>query len=144
MSSVETGQMSAVETGQMSAPETGHLLFQQREICPVSREDIYPFSTEDITAAGLQQNTSSLLEEQKSVLSQQFRLLTPQIRGWAQNDKSGPKWVENGRQDPRMDPNESYSCSGAFGTCPATKIWQKSEKHRLFGVSRWGHLLTLD
>ena len=33
----------------------------------------------------------------------------PQI---GEND---PKWVQNGRQDPRIGPNESYGCSGAFG-----------------------------
>merc|ERR1711966_626532 len=73
------------------------------------------------TSVLFQQNTSLLLEEQKSVPSQQFRLLKPQIRGRAQNHQNGAKWVENGRQHPRIDPNESYGRSEAFGTVPTRK-----------------------
>ena len=65
---IETGQMSAVETGQMTAAETS-VLSQQK------------------TSVLFQQKTTPLLEEQRPALSQQFTLLTPQIRGRAQNDK---------------------------------------------------------
>ena len=119
MSSVETGQMSAVETGQMTAAETSVLSQQKTSVLFQQK-----------TSVLFQQNISSLMEEQKSVLSQQFRLLTPQIRARAQNDKNGSKWVQNGRQDPRIGPNESYGRSGVCGTGPAAKNLAKI---------RWGH-----
>merc|ERR1711966_384125 len=73
------------------------------------------------TSVLFQQNTSLLLEEQKSVPSQQFRLLKPQIRGRAQNHKNGSKWVHNGRQASRIVPNESCDGSGAVPTGPVAK-----------------------
>ena len=49
------------------------------------------------------------------------QMLKSQIRGRAQNHQNGPKWVQNGRQDPRIGPNESHGRSAASGTGPAAK-----------------------
>ena len=56
------------------------------------------------------------------------QMLKSQTRGRAQNHQNGPKWVESGRQDPTIGPNESYGRSGAFGTSPATKNPTKIRK----------------
>ena len=82
-----------------------------------------------------QQNRSSLLEERRSVLSQQFRLLKPQIRGPAQNHQNGTTWVQNGRQDTRIGQNESYSGSGASPTGPVAKNLPKKARNPEIGLS---------
>ena len=74
------------------------------DICSVSTEDIYPVSTEDITAAGRRPAAAP-----------------SQIRARAQNHQNGPKWVENGRQVLRIDPQASHDHSQGFGTSPAAK-----------------------
>ena len=49
------------------------------------------------------------------------QMSTSQIRAQAQNHQNGPKWVENGRQVLRIDPQASHDRSQAFGTSPAAK-----------------------
>ena len=50
-----------------------------------------------------------------------------QLRDWAQNRQDGPTCVKNGRQAPRIGPNESYVPSGAFGMGPEAQNdhWKK-------------------
>ena len=134
MSSVETRQR------QMSAAETGHLAcFNGRDLSCFNRRDLSCFEKtvlfEQKRSVLFQQNRSSLLEEQKSVLSQQFRLLKPQIRVPAQNHQNGPKWVQNGRQDTRIGQNESYHGSGAFPTGPVAKNPPKKARNPEIGRS---------
>ena len=78
-----------------------------------------------------QQQTSVLSQQQTSVLSQQ----QSQIRGWAQNHKNGPKWVENGRQASRIGQNESKHASGAFPTGPGAKNSTKKTRNNEIGLS---------
>ena len=85
----------------------------------MSTTDIFPVSTEHNCLVSAEHIFS--LEEQKSVLSQQFRLWTPQIRGRAQNHQNGPKWVQNGRQASRIGQNESKHGSEAFPTGPGAE-----------------------
>ena len=94
--SVETTQMSVLAPEDMSAVETG----------PMS-------------AAETGQMSAVETGQMSAVETRQ--MLKSQIRGRAQNHQNGSKWVENGRQDPRIGPNESYGRSGAFGTGPAAK-----------------------
>ena len=49
------------------------------------------------------------------------QMLKSQIRGRAQNQQTGPKWVQNGRQVLRIDQNESYGRCGGFGSGPAAR-----------------------
>ena len=120
--------MSAVEPGQMAAAET-YVLFQQNRslLFQQNRSALFKQNRSVLfqqkSSVLFQQNTSLLLEEQKSVPSLQFRLLKPQIRVWAQNHQNGSKWVQNCGQDPRIGPNESYGCSGAFGMGLAHSIF---------------------
>ena len=50
------------------------------------------------------------------------RMLKSQIKGPAQNHTNGPTWVENGRQAPRIGPNESRGRSRAFRTGPEARL----------------------
>ena len=49
------------------------------------------------------------------------QMLKSQMKGQAQSHRNGLKWVENGRQALRIDPQASHGRSEAFGTGPAAK-----------------------
>ena len=129
--------MSSVETGQMSQQQSSVLSQQQTSVLSQQKTSVLFQQNRSVL---FQQNTSSLLEEQKSVLSQQFRLWTPQIRGRAQNHQNGSKWVQNGRQASRIGPNESNHGSEAFPTGPGAK--NLSKKGRNLEIGRSGPPLS--
>ena len=81
-------------------------------------------------------NRTSVLSQQISFAGRAEICPLPTIRiveaseqgSGRKDNQNGPKWIESGRHDPRIGPNESYG--------------QKSDKKLkkcLFGVSRRGH-----
>ena len=68
-------------------------------------------------------------------------LLKSQIRGPAQNHQNGPKWVENGRQASRIDPNESHGRFGAFRIGPVAENLPKQNRNPRSARSRGGAVL---
>ena len=99
--------MTAAETSFLSQRKTFVLFQQNRSVLIqqntsfLSQQKTFVFFKQQRFVL-FQQNTSSLLEEQKSVLSQQFRLLKPQIRGRAQNHQNGPKWCYRQTSRPKF------------------------------------------
>ena len=180
MSAVETRQMTSAETNQMSTGETGHCpvslfyicfvtaedicLVSTTDVCRVLSEDICPVSTANVSSDRLLQAQTSVLSKhtmlmsQKSQLWQYHNAQVSERRSGLKSAANVPKWVQNGRQDSRIQPNESYGHFRPFGTSPAAKNLSKKSRNArlacfqrrplsstpqdLFGVSRWGHSST--
>ena len=68
------------------------------------------------------------------------QMLKSQIRGGAQNQQNGPKWVQNGRQASRIGQNESKHGSEAFPTGPGAK--NPAKKARNLEICRSGPPLS--
>ena len=88
--------MSFVETRQMSAVETGHM-----------------FASETGQMSAAETGQMSAVETRQ--------MSTSQIRARPQSHPNGPKWLENGRQVLRIDPQASHDRSQNIGTSPAAK-----------------------
>ena len=78
---------------------------------------MFPVEAGQMSAVETGQMSAAETGQMSAVATRQ--MLKSQIRGWAQNHQNGPKWVENGRQAPRIGPQASHGRSQAFGTGPA-------------------------